>query len=203
MQLCSADELGISQPSVSRILHQTVNALGRPHIVRQFLHFPLDVRQLQRNKAHFMAIAGFPGVVGAIDGTHVRIIAPSEDEHAFVVFDASYNILDIVAKWPGAKHDSRILEESGLRLLFERHHINYTHKKTRSVVERGIGQMKRRFHVLHGEIRLTPEKASRIITMLLEQNHHQLLQDWQEQSLEKWREDLGGGGGRSLAMIAS
>ncbi|KAL0153832.1 hypothetical protein M9458_050862, partial [Cirrhinus mrigala] len=60
------------------------------------------------NKAHFIAIAGLPGVVGAIDGTHVQIIAPSEDEHAFVnrkkihtinmqvVFDASYNILDIV-----------------------------------------------------------------------------------------------------------
>ena len=30
------------------------------------------------------------------------------------------------------------------------------HKKTRSVVERGIGQLKRRFHVLHGEIRVTP-----------------------------------------------
>ncbi|KAK9975470.1 hypothetical protein ABG768_023509, partial [Culter alburnus] len=39
------------------------------------------------------------------------------------------------------------------------------HKKTRSVVERGIGQMKHQFHVLHGEIRLTPEKASRIITV--------------------------------------
>ncbi|KAK9976517.1 hypothetical protein ABG768_021722 [Culter alburnus] len=210
MQLCSADELHISQPSVSRILHQTINALCRPHIIRQFIRFPLDVRQLHRNNAHFMDIAGLPGVVGVIDGTHVRIIAPSEDEHAYVnrkkihsintqiVFDASYTILDIVAKWPGATHDSRILQESGLRLLFERHHVpagchllgdsgypcrtwlltpyihphpgpqlnyNRAHKKTRSVVERGIGQMKRRFHVLHGEIRLTPEKASRIITV--------------------------------------
>ncbi|KAK4293628.1 hypothetical protein Pmani_033690 [Petrolisthes manimaculis] len=33
---------------------------------------------------------------------------------------------------------------------------NRAHKKTRSVVERGIGQWKRRFHVLHSEIRLTP-----------------------------------------------
>ena len=30
------------------------------------------------------------------------------------------------------------------------------HKKTRNVVERGIGQLKRRFHVLPGEIRVTP-----------------------------------------------
>ncbi|KAJ8411826.1 hypothetical protein AAFF_G00154640 [Aldrovandia affinis] len=39
------------------------------------------------------------------------------------------------------------------------------HKRTRCVVERGIGQLKRRFHVLHGEIWLTPEKASRVITV--------------------------------------
>ena len=29
----------------------------------------------------------------------------------------------------------------------------------------GIGQMKRRFHVLHGEIRLSPERASTVITV--------------------------------------
>ena len=40
-----------------------------------------------------------------------------------VVFDANFNILDVVAKWPGATHDSRILTESGLRQLFERHHV--------------------------------------------------------------------------------
>ena len=38
------------------------------------------------------------------------------------------------------------------------------HKKTRSVVERGIGQLKRRFRVLHGEIRVTPPaKVCKII----------------------------------------
>jgi len=63
-----------------------------------------------------MAIAGMPGVVGSIDGTHIKIIAPSID-------DANFNILDVVAKQPGSAHDSRILTESGLRQLFERHHV--------------------------------------------------------------------------------
>ena len=83
-----------------------------------------------------MAIAGMPGVVGVIDGTHIQIIAPSIDEDVFVnrkkvhsintqiAFDATFNILDVVAKWPaGSTHDPRILMGSGLRQLFERHHV--------------------------------------------------------------------------------
>ena len=62
---------------------------------------------------------------GAIDGTH--IFAPSIDEDVFInrkkvhsintqiAFDATFNILDVVAKWPGSTHDPRILMGSGLR----------------------------------------------------------------------------------------
>ena len=83
-----------------------------------------------------MAIAGMPGVVGAIDGTHIQIIAPSIDEDVFVnrkkvhsintqiVFDATFNILDVVAKWSGSTHDLCILMESGLRQLFERRYVS-------------------------------------------------------------------------------
>ncbi|XP_049893663.1 putative nuclease HARBI1 [Epinephelus moara] len=208
MQQCSSDDLGLSQPSISRVINQTLTALSQPHIVTQFVKFPLDARTLQAHKRAFMDIAGFPGVVGVIDGTHVRIIAPSEDEAIFVnrkrfhsinvqlVFSADYKILDIVAKWPGSTHDARMLSESGLRQLFEGHYVpanchllgdsgypckpwlltpylqphqgpqlnyNRAHKRTRAVVERGIGQMKRRFHVLHGEVRLTPDKVCKVI----------------------------------------
>ncbi|XP_064643610.1 putative nuclease HARBI1 [Lineus longissimus] len=40
---------------------------------------------------------------------------------------------------------------------------NQSHKKTRCLVERGIGQWKRRFHCLHGKLRHAPEKACAII----------------------------------------
>ncbi|KAG0721247.1 hypothetical protein GWK47_046841 [Chionoecetes opilio] len=39
----------------------------------------------------------------------------------------------------------------------------WAHKKTRCVVERGIGQWKRVFHVLHGEVRVSPQKTCKII----------------------------------------
>ncbi|KAL1251079.1 hypothetical protein QQF64_018875 [Cirrhinus molitorella] len=45
-------------------------------------------------------------------------------------------------------------------------HLNYNraHKITRAIDERVIGQLKRRFHVLHGEVRLAPGKVCRVIT---------------------------------------
>ncbi|XP_056016141.1 putative nuclease HARBI1 [Ostrea edulis] len=208
MQLCNGDDMGVSQPTVSRAITVTLASLTSPLMISRFVQFPSSAAEIRRNQESFHAIAGFPGIVGAIDGTHIQIIAPHEYENEFVnrhnyhsintqvVFDAKYRIIDVVAKWPGSTHDSRILNESGLRVLFENNHIpihthllgdsgypskrwlltpflrpnqpsqlnyNRAHKKTRSVVERGIGQLKRRFHVLHGEIRLSPEKACQVI----------------------------------------
>ncbi|XP_029917515.1 putative nuclease HARBI1 [Myripristis murdjan] len=186
---------------------ETIIALTAPHIITRFIDFPNTPRAIQQKQTQFMQKAGFPGVVGAIDGTHIKIIAPSINEDVYVnrkryhiintqvVFDAEY-ILDVVPKWPGSTHDARILNESGLKQLFERGFVppgchllgdkgyplrrwlltpfhtpvtevqvnyNRAHRITRSVVERGIGQWKHRFHSLHSEIRYSPERLCRII----------------------------------------
>ncbi|XP_052787504.1 putative nuclease HARBI1 [Mya arenaria] len=36
------------------------------------------------------------------------------------------------------------------------------HTRTRACIERAFGRLKRRFHVLHSEIRLRPEKACKV-----------------------------------------
>lgn len=132
MQLCSGDHFGIHQSTVSRIIQRVTSALVQPHIVKRFISFPTQPDIIRKHQADFFGIAQFPGVVGAIDGTHVRIIAPSEHEPEFVnrknfhsinvqiVSDASHRILDLVSTWPGATHDARILRESGLWQVFER-----------------------------------------------------------------------------------
>nr|XP_034334755.1 putative nuclease HARBI1 [Crassostrea gigas] len=80
----------------------------------------------------FSDIAGFPNVIGAIDGTHIRIKSPSLDEHLYVnrkdyhstnvqaVCDSKLRFMNIVAKWPGSTHNSFILENSALKDMFER-----------------------------------------------------------------------------------
>lgn len=132
MQLCSGDNFGIHQSTVSRIIHRVTTALVQPRIVRRFISFPVQPDMIRKHQADFFGIAQFPGVIGAIDGTHVRILAPSEHEPEYVnrknfhsinvqlVCDASHRILDLVSTWPGATHDARILRESGLFHLFER-----------------------------------------------------------------------------------
>ncbi|KAJ8384433.1 hypothetical protein AAFF_G00205660 [Aldrovandia affinis] len=69
---------------------------------------------------------------------------------------------------------------------------------------RGIGQLKRRFHVLHGEIRLTPEKASRVITVcailhnLCKQRN--IPQPEEEEEEEEDDDDNGGGDAGRVAV---
>ncbi|XP_041472595.1 putative nuclease HARBI1 [Lytechinus variegatus] len=200
-QRTDGDTLCISQPSVSKIITQVTDALLTK--LHQFVHLPNDVERRQ-NMDRFFGIANFPGIVGLIDGTHVRIQEPTENEDQFVnrkryhsinvqiVVDASYRIINIDAQWPGSVHDSRILRQSGLGEILNNgdghlfgdsgypsrrwlvtpflrpqtpaeERFNRAHKLTRSMVERAIGQLKRRFHCLHGELRVSPSKASRII----------------------------------------
>ncbi|XP_063446549.1 putative nuclease HARBI1 [Mytilus trossulus] len=46
----------------------------------------------------------------------------------------------------------------------ERHQqrFNRAHSSTRSIIERAFGILKRRFHVLHSEVRMKPEKVCRV-----------------------------------------
>jgi len=79
----------------------------------------------------FPTIAGFPDILGCVDGTHIRIKGPKENENDFVnrkgyhsintqiVCDADLVITNSVIKWPGAKHDSFILKQSSLWRDFE------------------------------------------------------------------------------------
>lgn len=72
---------GISQPTISRVITNVSNSLCDK--IDQFIQLPNDY-YAQQCKIKFSEIAGFPGVVSCIDGTHIRILKPPENENNYV-----------------------------------------------------------------------------------------------------------------------
>ena len=80
-----------------------------------------STENLADTKRKFYDVVHFPGVISAIDGTHIRIICPNkENAVAFAdgkqfysinvqaICDSDAFITNIVARWPGSTHDSCI-----------------------------------------------------------------------------------------------
>ena len=75
------DTVGLSKSTVSRIVTNVSEALAGKQ--NQFIVWPSH-DEMQQLKQGFYSKGGFPGVIGCIDGTHVRIQGPSENENDFV-----------------------------------------------------------------------------------------------------------------------
>ncbi|CAH1998083.1 unnamed protein product [Acanthoscelides obtectus] len=70
---------------------------------------------------------GFPNVIRAIDGTHIKIDKPQNDPDSYInrkgyysvqmqaVCDHTYKILDVFIGYPGLVHDSRVYRNSPLK----------------------------------------------------------------------------------------
>ncbi|XP_060939195.1 putative nuclease HARBI1 [Limanda limanda] len=117
----------VSKATVCRAVRNVTLALKR--LLCTFVVFPSH-RPTRLLKEEFHRIAGFPGVMGCIDGTHIPIIAPSINEGDYVnrksvhsinvqiICDGAYMINNVEAKWPGSVHDSRMFRESTLSARF-------------------------------------------------------------------------------------
>ncbi|XP_061191708.1 putative nuclease HARBI1 [Saccostrea echinata] len=118
----------LSPSTVCRTVKDVCHALCQ--MSRQFIRMPAR-HAADGVKKHFYSIAGFPNVLGCIDGTYIKIQAPSENEPDFLnrkgyhslnvqmISDGKFRILNCVAKWPGSVHDSRIYRDSHISIAFE------------------------------------------------------------------------------------
>ncbi|XP_071118585.1 putative nuclease HARBI1 [Haliotis cracherodii] len=128
----------------------------------------------------FFALGGFPSVLGCIDGTHIRIQAPTRDEPAFVNRKGYHSInvqavCDHEERSPTSISDGFLLGDSGYpcRPFLETPYMtpqgnaqqryNDSLCATRVTIERTFGRWKRRFHVLHSEIRMSPRREYQIV----------------------------------------
>ncbi|CAH2009244.1 unnamed protein product [Acanthoscelides obtectus] len=80
----------------------------------------------------FYNLAQLPGIIGAVDCTHIKIQSPGgENAEVFrnrksyfsintqIIGSFGLKIMDIVARWPGSVHDTTIFNDSNIRGRFE------------------------------------------------------------------------------------
>ncbi|XP_035205356.1 putative nuclease HARBI1 isoform X2 [Stegodyphus dumicola] len=129
--------IGLSQKSVSRCIRDVTNAICSG-LFNKWIKFPINSFQQNKIKLGFNQKFGFPGVIGAVDGTHVAIIAPKDTEecqgfiyinrksfHSLnvqLICDSDLMIINVNAKFPGSSHDSFVWRSSGVRHALSRHH---------------------------------------------------------------------------------
>ena len=111
---------GLSTTCVA--LHEFSCATVEHHAVK---HINLPTGQgLQRIVDGFSSKWGFPQCIGAIDGSHISIIAPTENSIDYynrkghysvilqAVVDHEHKFLDVCVGWPGSARDARVFGNS-------------------------------------------------------------------------------------------
>ncbi|KAJ8975441.1 hypothetical protein NQ317_014199 [Molorchus minor] len=91
----------------------------------EIIKWPNDVEK-RVSEEHFWE-NGFPNVLGAIDGSHIKIDKPDTDPDSYInrkgyysiqmqaVCDHTQKILDVFIGYPGSVHDSRVFRNSPLK----------------------------------------------------------------------------------------
>ena len=203
-QLTLGDCADMSQSSVSMCLRNVSAAIAQ--LATDFIKFttPENENELMQK---FSRIAGMPGVIGCVDGTHIPILSPGGPTpelyrcrkgffsmNVMAVCDPSLKFTNLVVNWPGSAHDSRVFSatrlahslESGMYRGFllgdsgyacrsylltpflapgtdKERRFNASHIKTRNLIERAFGLLKRRFAVLAIPVRTKLSNTQNIV----------------------------------------
>ncbi|CAN8016478.1 unnamed protein product, partial [Ixodes persulcatus] len=133
-QVVTGDLVNVSQPTVCRAVGVVTQLIAK-HLFRDLVHFP-SAAQFNTVMLDFFALAKFPGVTGCIDCTHVRIKSPGGDDaevfrnrkgvfsiNVQAVTGPQLQFYDVVVSWPGSVHDSRIFDNSRVRVLYEERRV--------------------------------------------------------------------------------
>ena len=128
-QLACGDLCVISQPSASHIIKRVSESIARLH--NEYINFPQGPAA-RKTKLEFWRIRRFPGVLGTIDCTHIKISCPGGRTaelyrnrkgyfsiNVQAVCGPNLEIEHVVARWPGSVHDARIFDNSRLCAQFE------------------------------------------------------------------------------------
>ena len=89
------DTFGVDVATVSRVVTEVTDCLFRLKDV--VIRFPMSDADRRRVMTGFYSVRGFPGVVGCIDGTHVRVISPGGPDEVSYVNRKGYHSINVQA----------------------------------------------------------------------------------------------------------
>ncbi|KAJ8915698.1 hypothetical protein NQ315_000632, partial [Exocentrus adspersus] len=120
-----ADRFGISKSTAWEVLSKIGKLILNINTVFGVISWPTRPRALQIINA-FQNRNGFPGVLGCIDGSHIRILPPKENPNSYVnrkkfhsillqgVCDDRKLFIDVFTGLSGSCHDARLFQVSDL-----------------------------------------------------------------------------------------
>lgn len=83
---------GLGQSTVSKAISEMLHFF-EAEICAPNINFPRTVEEKNSIKYGYYDKTGFPGVIGCVDGTHVRIISPpNEEKHIFLNRKGFYSL---------------------------------------------------------------------------------------------------------------
>ncbi|XP_075060997.1 uncharacterized protein LOC142149570 [Mixophyes fleayi] len=138
---------GVGISTVCTLVHEVTTALLEA-LYHRFISLPQGQR-LDDTIAGFLK-RGFPQCAGAIDGTHIPIIAPTDNHadyynrkgwHSIIlqaVVDHNYCFTDVFIGWPGRSHDARVLANSDLYQIAEERQDGWLFPREKSTFVDGV-----------------------------------------------------------------
>lgn len=125
---------GVAESTVFECVQRVIDVLCNAS--QQVIRWP-SLREIVEIEREFELIGGFPGVVGALDGSHVSVKAPAETQgdyadrtlrHSVILMavctpDKKFSFVQ--AGCPGAAHDSRAFKLTSLYSEMQRNNRSY------------------------------------------------------------------------------
>ncbi|XP_049307379.1 putative nuclease HARBI1 [Bactrocera dorsalis] len=120
----------MGRSTVAKVIKCVLNILEK-YICPRWISLIMTTEEQNQSKIHFHQKFGIPGIIGCIDGTHIRITKPHKDPNLFynrkgffsinamIICDYNMAIKAVDARRPGSSHDALIWSVSSARSYFQ------------------------------------------------------------------------------------
>nr|XP_055837203.1 putative nuclease HARBI1 [Episyrphus balteatus] len=127
--------VGLAQSTFSDVLTDVLN-IFEDKLCSTWINMDMTPQEKRNTSIKFYEKYRIPSVIGCVDGTHIRIIAPKQNKHLFynrkgffslnalLICDADMRIRFVDASRPGSSHDALIWKVSEVRSWLEQKYLN-------------------------------------------------------------------------------